>query len=94
MPFTPAKATVVTYDITFNFNTPSLTDVVGQLSLNSPPLAFPGTFSGASLTGLISSFSVTSQIPPTASAALETPAILTRQVLAASPALRSTRRGR
>jgi hypothetical protein len=55
----PAKAAVVTYDITFNFNDPSLTDVVGVLALNSPPLAFPGTFSGAGLNGLISSFSVT-----------------------------------
>src|SRR3954469_23611550 len=54
----PAKASVVNYDVTFNFNTPSLTDVVGHLALNSPPLAFPGTFSGASLNGLISSFSV------------------------------------
>jgi hypothetical protein len=55
----PAKATVVTYDITFNFNSPSLTDVTGVLSLNSPPLTFPGTFSGSSLNGLINSFAVT-----------------------------------
>ena len=59
----PAKASVVTYDITFNFNDPNLTDVVGQLALNSPPLTFPGTYSGTtgptSLNNLISSFSVT-----------------------------------
>jgi PEP-CTERM motif len=54
----PAKASVVDYDITFNFNNPNFTDVVGVLALNSPPLAFPGTFTGASLSGLISSFSV------------------------------------
>jgi len=54
----PAKAVVVNYDITFNFNDPGLTDVVGHLALNSPPLTYPGTFTGASLSGLISSFSV------------------------------------
>jgi len=59
----PAKAAVVNYDITFNFTDPDVTDVVGHLAVNSPPATFPGTFSGASLSGLIASFSVTFQNP-------------------------------
>jgi hypothetical protein len=60
----PAKAAVVVnYDITFNFTDPSVTDVVGHLAINSPPATFPGTFTGASLNGLISSFTVTFQNP-------------------------------
>jgi hypothetical protein len=55
----PAKAVVVNYDITFNFTDPTVTDVVGHLAVNSPPATFPGTFTNAGLTGLISSFSVT-----------------------------------
>jgi hypothetical protein len=53
----PAKASVVTYDITFEFANPA-NNVTGILNLNEPPLAFPGTYSGSGLTGLISSFSV------------------------------------
>jgi hypothetical protein len=56
----PAQASVVNYDITFDFNDPGLSDAVGHLALNMPPLTYPGTFSVANsnLTGLIASFAV------------------------------------
>ena len=59
----PAKAVTVNYDITFDFTNAGLTDVVGHLAINSPPASFPGTYSGAGLANVISSFSVTFQNP-------------------------------
>jgi hypothetical protein len=54
----PAQASVVNYDITFDFTNAGFTDVVGHLAVNSPPVTYPGTFSGATLQNLIASFSV------------------------------------
>jgi hypothetical protein len=59
----PANAVTVNYDITFDFTNTGVTDVVGHLAINSPPASFPGTYSGAGLANLISSFSVTFQNP-------------------------------
>jgi hypothetical protein len=56
---TPAKAVTVNYDITFDFSSASLTDVVGHLAINFPPATSPGTYTTSTLAGIISSFSVT-----------------------------------
>jgi hypothetical protein len=59
----PANAVTVNYDITFDFTNTGVADVVGHLAINSPPASFPGTYSGAGLANVISSFSVTFQNP-------------------------------
>ena len=56
----PAKAVTISYDIKFDFTNSSLDDVIGHLTLNSPPLNIPTklTYNNADLSGLIASFSV------------------------------------
>jgi hypothetical protein len=53
----PAQASLVTYNVTFDF-ADATPDVICSLVLNDPPFTFPGNYTGAGLDGFINSFSV------------------------------------